>query len=488
VSRPAERRRTAAVRLATAGAAVVACTVVAFASPAAAHGIGGRSDLPLPLWQFLYAAGAALIVSFLALRLLWPQARLTGASEGTALPRPVDIAATVLGVGLRVLGVVLWAVTIAAAWVGTENARDNLAPVLVYVVLWVGMQATSAVLGDIWRVLSPFDTIALVAQWTRNHLQHATRRSAGDSSPSSPTLHRQNEVSGRSLVWSHWPAVAGVLGFTWLELCYHSPDEPRVLAVVVTGYSVVVLAGAARWGREWLRTGEMFAVLFGFLALLSPFFRGDDGRLRIRPPFSGLATMRARPGTVTFICVLLGSTGFDGVEGTRWWQDILGTKIGWDRTFVNTIGLVWVIAIVYVVYFAAAWGAAYLGGTDRSEAPQRFVPSLVPIALAYAIAHYFSLFMIEGQSAIALISDPFGRDWDLFGTATNVVDLAIVSTSTIAWVQVAAIVVGHVAGVVVAHDIAVEDMPVRRAVRSQYAMLAVMIAYTVGGLALLLGA
>jgi hypothetical protein len=96
--------------------------------------------------------------------------------------------------------------------------------------------------------------------------------------------------------------------------------------------------------------------------------------------------------------------------------------------------------------------------------------------------------MIEGQNAIALISDPFGEGWDLFGTATNVVDLAIVSTTTIAWVQVGAIVIGHVVGVVVAHDLAVEDMPARRAVRSQYPMLAVMILYTVGGLALLLGA
>jgi hypothetical protein len=132
--------------------------------------------------------------------------------------------------------------------------------------------------------------------------------------------------------------------------------------------------------------------------------------------------------------------------------------------------------------------AASLGGTDRRDAPRRFVASLVPIALAYAVAHYFSLFMIEGQSAIALVSDPFGRGWDLFGTATHVVDLAIVSTATIAWVQVAAIVIGHVAGVVVAHDLAVEDMPQRTAVRSQYPMLLVMIAYTVGGLALLLGA
>jgi hypothetical protein len=256
----------------------------------------------------------------------------------------------------------------------------------------------------------------------------------------------------------------------------------------MTGYSVVVLAGAARFGRTWLRTGETFAVLYGLLSLISPFFRDDDGRLRVRVPFTGLATLHARRGTVAFVCVLLGSTGFDGIERSQWWRDIVGNKVGWDRTMINTLGMVWIIAMVAIAYVAASMAAAYLGGLDLSSAPNRFVASLIPIALAYAVAHYFSLFMIEGQSAIALISDPFGRGWDLFGTATNVVDLAIVSTSTIAWVQVGAIVIGHVAGVVVAHDIAVEAMPSRLAVRSQYPMLLVMIAYTVGGLALLLGA
>jgi hypothetical protein len=460
-------------RRAAAGLLLAASAIVAFASPAAAHGIGGRSDLPLPMWQFLYAAGAALVVSFLALRLLWPEARLARASAGAELPHPVDVGATVLGIGLRVLGLLLWGVTIAAAWVGTENARDNLAPVLVYVVLWVGMQGVSALLGDVWRALSPFDTLAAIAQAVRRRARPTRVVDAADDG---------------SLMHSHWPAVLGVFGFTWLELCYHSPSEPRVLAVVMTGYSLVVLAGAVRFGRSWLRTGETFAVLFGLLALISPFFRDANGTLRVRAPFSGLATLRARRGTVAFICVLLGSTGFDGVGRTQWWQDVVGDKVGWDRTLVNTIGMVWVIGLVIAAYVLASMGAAYLGGIDRAAAPTRFVASLVPIALAYAVAHYFSLFMIEGQSAIALISDPFGEGWDLFGTATNVVDLAIVSSSTIAWVQVLAIVVGHVAGVVVAHDLAVEEMPPRLAVRSQYPMLLVMIAYTLGGLALLLGA
>jgi hypothetical protein len=460
-------RRTAVVAL------VAAATLLAFADPAAAHGIASRNDLPLPLWQFLYAAGAALVVSFLALRLLWPRPLLYAASAGHVLPRAIEVVVFVVACLLRVLGVVLWALTLSAAWLGTTNSAENLAPVMVYVLLWVGVQGLSALFGDVWRVLSPFDTLAAAAQWIR------TKRR--------PQPARELEDDG-SLLTSHWVAAIGVLGFTWLELCYHSPAEPRVLAIVLTGYSAVMLGGAARFGRDWLRTSDAFAVLFGLLARISPWYRNDDGRLCVRLPFSGLATIVPRRGTIALIAVMLGSTGFDGVSRTRFWQKVVGTSTGWGLSTYNTIGLVWVVGIVAAAYVAASMTVALLGGTDRDDAPRTFVASLVPIALAYAVAHYFSLFVFESQTAVPLLTDPFGKGWHPFNIGPPSPNLSLVSVHTIAWVQVGAIVAGHVAGVMLAHDRAVEDMPARVATRSQYPMLAVMVLYTVSGLALLLGA
>lgn len=143
------------------------------------------------------------------------------------------------------------------------------------------------------------------------------------------------------------------------------------------------------------------------------------------------------------------------------------------------------MAIAYV-------GAMRVGATLTSRPKDAlfgpFVHSLVPIALAYAVAHYFSLAVFEGQGSLALLSDPLGRGWDLFGTADWRIDYRAVTPTTIAWVQAGAIVVGHVIGVVVAHDRAVAMFDRKRADRSQRPLLAVMVAYTVGGLALLLGA
>ncbi len=95
--------------------------------------------------------------------------------------------------------------------------------------------------------------------------------------------------------------------------------------------------------------------------------------------------------------------------------------------------------------------------------------------------------MFEGQGFYALASDPFGWGWDLFGTASRPINYRAMSMATISYVQAGAIVVGHVAGVVLAHDRAVATFRPRLATRSQYPLLAAMVVYTVGGLVLLLG-
>ena len=452
------RRRGMAV-----AAAVVAASTALDASPAAAHGVGGRTDLPLPLWLFTYGAAAALVLSFVALRALWPRPRLAAAAHGTPFPSPLQQLAPALAIAGRVVGLAGLAGVLTAATWGAANSADNIAPVALYVVFWVGLQVLSAVAGDVWRVVNPFDTIAA-----------AVRRA----------------VPGR-LVTSdsgpEWTAAAMLFSFLWLELAYFDSAEPRAIAVWLAAYTVTAVTGAVVWGPGWLRRGEGFTVLFGLLAHLAPIGRDAEGRLRFRPPLSGLSEVKATSGIVAVIIVTLGSTTFDGLSRTSFWVDVLGNRTGWARTSLNTIGLVWVIAIVWVAYQLATRAAARTGRKPADDTTLAFAASLIPIVFAYTLAHYFSLLVFEGQGAVALLSDPYGRGWDLLGTAGNTIDYRVLSTATIAYIQAGAIVVGHVAGVITAHDRAVELWPRRVAERTQYPMLAVMIAYTVGGLAILLG-
>jgi hypothetical protein len=221
-----------------------------------------------------------------------------------------------------------------------------------------------------------------------------------------------------------------------------------------------------------------------------------DGRIVLRMPLSGLASREGHPGTVFFVAVMLGSVAFDGFSRTPWWQDrVLAIEARWALespavsdtavTLLNLLGLVATIALVALVYLIAVETARVVGGGRHSLAAD-FIGSLVPIALAYAVAHYFSALVIQGQSAARLASDPFGYGWDIFGTADLRPRLDVLSPNTVWYVQVIALVAGHVAGLALAHDRAVSLFgDARRALRTQYAMLVLMVAYTVGGLYLL---
>jgi hypothetical protein len=460
----------------------IAAGVVVFGvSPASAHGVGERADLPLPLGFFTWGAAIALILSFVALRALCPRPRLDAASEGHPLPDWVQAAAPTGRAVLRVIGLAFYLVVLTAAWFGLDTPAANIAPVSLYVVFWVGVPILAALAGDVWAALNPFDTIA--AGWER---LRPGRSAGGSGQAGAGGAEDGDDVDEPG--FGNWTAAIGIFSFVWLELAYHDAASPRAVAVWLTLYSVLNLAGAARWGRGWLRYGEGFAALFGLIAQLAAFFRADDGSLRWRIPLSGLSDVLLRAGLPALILVTLGSTGYDGLSGTRWWADTIGQRQGWDATLVATLGLVWVIAVVAGIWYLACAVVGRIGETDGRSMAQVFAPSLIPIVLAYSVAHYFSLLIFEGQNFYALASDPYGQGWDLLGTATHGVDYTAVSTRTISYVQAASIVMGHILGVVAAHDRAVSIWEPHQAERTQYPLLLVMIAYTVGGLAILLGA
>jgi hypothetical protein len=442
-----------------------------------AHGIGGVQDLPVPTWLFYWAAAIILTASFVLLGALWRRPVL----ERHRLGRPlrVGVSRAILGPlawAVRVVAVVLFVIVEAAALFGDVDPYSNLAPTWIYIAFWLGLPLLSVVFGNVWSALSPFRAIADAAVWV-------IERGGRDARP----LAVYPERLGR------WPAAMVLLGFTALELAYSDPSSPRALAFAMALYAYIALFGMASFGRNvWETRGEGFAVAFAFFARLAP-LHVVDGRVRRRWPVAGLATAERVGGSTAVIAVLLGSVMFDGYSRTAQWQDLLASIEGpylVDQpgvgellvTGMNVIGLAMAALLVGLAFRAACSAAGMLVDSPRDLAPELLL-SLVPIAFAYLVAHYFSLFAVQGQFLIPLLSDPFGWDWDLFGTADFVPNVVPFSPNTIWYVQAGALVVGHVVGLVVAHDRAVTIFEDRTAaLRSQYAMLALMVLYTVGGL------
>lgn len=446
---------------------------------AAAHGLIGRADLPIPASLFAWAAGLVLVASFAGLAVLWrsPQLEKHGFRPlPDALSRLVVNPATESFAALA--GVALLVLAVWSGFAGVQAPQDNLAPTLVYVIFWVGLVPLSIAFGDVFRAFNPWRAIGRAAGFAARRLP--TRK---------PPLPYP--------AWlGRWPAAAGLLGFAWLELASTAGDDPSTLALAVLGYTTVTLIGMACFGTEaWISRGEAFSVCFNLFSRISP-LTVRDGRLGLRRPLSGMSSLEPLPGTVAVLVVMIGNVMFDGAsEGDPWVQIApemqsffadLGLSIPTAIELTSSVGLLIALGIVTVIYAAGVAGVRAIDHRPTTTVARTYVHTLVPIAAAYMLAHYFSLLIYNGQAIAFLSSDPLGRGWDLFGTAGGTIDYGIVGATAIWYVQVGVLVVGHAFGLVLAHDRALALYGrARSATTSQYWMLAVMVAFTTSGLFLL---
>lgn len=441
-----------------------------------AHGLVGRTDLPIPKWLFGWAAALVLVISFAALAVLWPKPELQEARGRRAFRMPAFVEPL-----LGALGVFAFVAVVYSGLAGAQDAQGNLAPTIIYVHFWVGMVVVSVLFGNVFKALNPWRAIARAIAWI------AGRFSKQDMP--APLIYP--ERLGR------WPAAIGILIFTWVELAYVNRADPSSLALMALAYAAVQLVGMSFYGIDpWCRRADAFGVLFGLYARLSPWERRDR-EVWLRPPLGGAPRLTIVPGTVALLVIAIGTTSFDGFSNGPVWKSLgpdiasFWAHIGFGQTakgeLANTVGLVGMCLLVGLFYHLGVRGMRSIGeGHTTRELAGRFAHTLIPIAFAYAIAHYFSLLAYQGQALGYLISDPLGHGSNLFGTADAGIDYTVITATTIWYVQVAALVTGHVCGLILAHDraLALYDKP-RDAVRSQYWMLIVMIGFTSLGLWLL---
>jgi hypothetical protein len=454
-----------------------------------AHALVARQDLPIPAWLFAWGASIVLIVSFFALSVAWREPRFEEERWRPLLG--VGLSRALLGRPAQALcgaaGVFLLGVTVYAGLRGTEAPDRNFALTFVFVTVWLGFPVLSAVLGNVFKPFNPWRAVGRGAGGMFTVI--AGQRPAHLGYP---------EALGR------WPAAIGLLAFVWLEVVYGPSGgvavglSPQTTAVATLIYSGYTLAMMALFGVEkWCERGEIFSVYFGMFAQLGS-FGTNEGRLGVRRPFSAATRWAAVPGSVAVVIASIATTSFDGAqEGAfqpaiesvfEWMVDIGFGKLAAFR-LTDTLLLLLCFAGVWLVYLIGVRGMASVGGAPSlARLRSGFAHTLIPIALAYLVAHYFSLFVFQEQAQFTyLLSDPLGTaSTDLFGTASGGIDFRILSANAIWYVQVGALVVGHVIGLTLAHDRATAYWgDYRQAARSQYWMLAVMVSFTCFGLYLL---
>jgi len=453
-----------------------------------AHALASRQDLPIPAWLFAWGASIVLIVSFFALSVAWRTPKLerdrwrpVGAGfSGVLLGRPAQLLCGAAGVFL--LGVAVY-----SGLQGTEAPDRNFALTFIFVTCWLGFPLFSVVFGDVFRPFNPWRAIGRA-------IGGAFTAIAGQR----PAHLTYPDVLGR------WPAAIGLLAFVWLEVVYGTSGgvavgvSPQTTATAALLYTTYTLAMMALFGVEkWCRTGEVFSVYFGMFSQLGA-FGVKDGRLGRRLPLAAASHWATVPGSLAMVIASIATTSFDGaqegafkggIEQTFDWLAGTGLSLTASLRLTDTIFLLLCFAGVAAIYLIGVRGMETVrGAPPLKKLRSGFAHTLIPIAFAYLVAHYFSLFVFQEQAQFTyLLSDPLGTaKTDLFGTASGGVDFNLLTANAIWYVQVGALVIGHVVGLTLAHDRATAYWgDFRQAARSQYWMLAVMVSFTCFGLFLL---
>jgi hypothetical protein len=459
----------------------VLAVALAVPVPVRAHGFGQRYELPLPLAVYLTSAALTVFLSFLAMA--WFSRRADGVSEpprynlfATRLGRL--LAAPALLLVLRLAGVGMFLLIVVAGLVGVQSPLKNIAPAFVWALWWVGFTYACALIGDVWALVNPFDTLFRFAEAAYARLRAGRRLSLRRYYP---------ELAGV------WPATALFLLFAWVELVWTGADSPASLAMAIIGYALFTWAGMFIFGRsEWLQRGEVFAIVFSLLARFSPTeFRthGARSELNLRPYGAGLIVREplSRSQLALVLCMLATVT-FDGFRDTALWTEWatrLSESSRISAAAISTFGLLVVPTLLIMAYVAACMLMPRLANESRKwpRLAGLFVLTLLPIAIGYHIAHYLSFLVTASQYAIPLVSDPFGWGWNLFGGSTYFVRPGIVDAKTMWYLAVPVIIIAHVLAVCLAHRVALREFADRRtAVRSQYPLVALMIVYTMTSL------
>ncbi len=466
-----------ASRFAHASLVVAAC---AAATPADAHGFGQRYELPLPLGLYLFGGAAAVALSFVVFGLFVRRAAAAPRSraELDLLAGPFGRILSHRGVllALRLAVLALLVVVVLAGLLGDQNPYRNIAPTLVWIIFWVGLVDIAAFAGDLWAVINPWRTAFGGAQWL---LRRLAARDLGLGLRYPQTL-------------GVWPSCFLLLAFSWIELVYPNAASPFHIAVLAVAYSVLTFAGMLLFGCEtWLRNGEMFSVVFGTFARFAP-TAARDGRLLLRPFGAGLLEAEAvSTSLMAFVLLLLATVLYDGLIGTGEWAALEGALRGscpWlGELTVKSVGLVvfWLLFLGAYLGVSAVMSRMASGRPPPLDVARSFALTLIPIAVGYHVAHYLVFLLVQGQYIIPLLSDPFGRGWDLFGTAGYRVDIAVVGARFAWYAALGAIVTGHVLAVYLAHVRAMAVFgPARVAIGTQVPLTALMVVYTFIGLSI----
>jgi len=397
------------------------------------HGIGSVGDLPIPFQTVLNVSAWVIILTFVFLKISWKDSILTHEEKIFSNKQT--------GYG-KFFGFLILFLIIAPGIIGNEEPKTSLAPLILWVFLWIGVPVLGLLFGDLYAKFNPLNIFL-----------------SNDNKPTSVYI-----------------ASALFLGLTWFELVWKKPGNPFHIGVLFLLLFLVVNGFKLFLNKTSIEIDPLLLLhhLYSKLKIFNsrPFFK------TLLQNISNLSKLK---GIEYFILLMIGTVTYDGLRGTVFWYNQFGTKV-YDL-FFSTIMFFSINLLLIGFYRFACYFAIKVSNSNHSlnDISLMFAHTMLPIAFAYHVTHYLSLLLFESQTFFYRLNDPIGTGADLFGI--NDVTIVYFLSPVALWtIQVIVTLIGHMLSVVLAHDLSVKLFGHGQSDKTQYIFLFITVALTLQAL------
>ena len=397
------------------------------------HGIINVGDLPIPFNMVLNAAVLTVVVTFVFLKVSWKESILTSEEK---------LFSTKQSPTGRLLGLLVLILLIVPGLVNNEVAKVSIAPLVLWVFLWIGVPVLGLMFGDLYAKFNPLSIIV---------------NQEGDS----------KNVYVASFLF---------ICLTWFELVWTKPGNPRHIGIVFV-LLIVVVSLIQRFYKKTIIEVDPLLVLHHLYSKMrvahkAPIFRNLLNNL------SNLAQLK---GMEYFILLMIGTVTYDGLRETTFWFNLFGTRS--SEISFSTIAFLSMNLIVIIFYRFACYFAIRVSGENYNlnEISLKFGHTMLPIAFAYHVTHYLGLLLFESQTLLYRLNDPLGFGWNLFNAQETTVNYFL--EPIVLWtIMVIVTLAGHMLSVVLAHDLSVKIFGHQKSDKTQYIFLFITVALTLQAL------
>ena len=397
------------------------------------HGVVNVGDLPIPFDIVLNSSALVVLITFVYLKVSWKESIITPRQE------VFNDRQNFIG---KLFGIIILFLLVAPGIFGNESSKTSVAPLILWVFLWIGVPVLGLLFGDIYSKFNPLNLFSLKSE-------------------------KPESVYFACILF---------IGLTWFELVWRKPGNPLNIAIVL-----ITLFVCVNLLRYFLKKSLIEVDPLLLLHYLYSKLKLFNSRPYFRSLLDNIGNLAKLKGIEYFVLLMIGTVTYDGLRETTFWYNQFGSRTD-DMGFSTMMFLIMNLGTILFYRFACFF-AIKVGGSDLklNHVSNLFGHTMLPIAFAYHVTHYLTLLLFESQTFFYRFNDPIGIGMNILNVEEPTINYFI--EPLVIWgIQVTVTLLGHMLSVVLAHDLSVKLFGHQQSDKTQYIFLFITVALTLQAL------